>query len=49
MPMIEQYSLPGFCALAEAVHALAHDSTADERGAVFTKRAVVDFLLDLAG
>lgn len=37
------------CPIAEAVQKLAHDSEGDERGAVFTRREVVDFMLDLAG
>jgi hypothetical protein len=42
-------SLQGMCPIAEAVDRLAHDSDGDERGAVFTRREVVDFMLDLAG
>lgn len=41
--------MPGFCQITEAVHSLAHSSGVDERGAVFTRREVVDFILDLAG
>ncbi|OYT93439.1 MAG: modification methylase PaeR7I [Burkholderiales bacterium PBB3] len=37
------------CPIAEAVDRLAHDSDGGERGAVFTRREVVDFMLDLAG
>lgn len=37
------------CPIAEAVDRLAHDSDGDERGAIFTRREVVDFMLDLAG
>lgn len=37
------------CPIAEAVERLAHDSNDGERGAVFTRREVVDFMLDLAG
>lgn len=47
--LIDQPSLEGFCLVADAVEKLAHDSEADERGAVFTKREVVEFMLDLAG
>ena len=36
------------CPIAEAVERLAHNSESDERGAVFTRREVVDFILDLA-
>lgn len=37
------------CSITEAVEALARDSGKSERGAVFTRREVVDFMLDLAG
>ena len=37
------------CAIADAVAKLAHDSDHSERGAIFTRREVVDFMLDLAG
>lgn len=37
------------CPIAEAVDSLAHDSDGGKRGAVFTRREVVDFMLDLAG
>jgi len=47
--LIEQSSLLGMCPIAEAVERLAHDSEGGERGAVFTRREVVDFMLDLAG
>lgn len=35
--------------MREAVDALAHLSEAEERGAIFTRREVVDFVLDLVG
>jgi hypothetical protein len=44
-----QDSFPGFCPLAEAVEVLATAGGIEERGAVFTRREVVDFLLDLTG
>ena len=47
--LIEQTSLPGMCLVEAAVDSLALASAADERGAVFTRREVVDFMLDLAG
>ena len=47
--LIDQPSLDGFCPIAEAVEQLAHDASPDERGAVYTRREVVDFMLDLAG
>lgn len=37
------------CPITAAVEALAHAGGAEERGAVFTKREVVDFILDLCG
>lgn len=43
-----QLFLPSLCPITEAVSALSC-SGVDERGAIFTKRAVVDFILDLAG
>lgn len=39
----------GLCPLTEAVEKLATDGGIEERGAIFTKREVVDFILDLAG
>jgi hypothetical protein len=47
--LVEQPSLPGLCPISEAVSRLSHHSGIDERGAVFTRREVVDFMLDLAG
>lgn len=47
--LIEQPSLDGMCPISEAVEKLAQNSTVDERGAIFTRREVVDFILDLAG
>ncbi len=44
-----QPSFPGFCAVTEAVEKLAVDSGVEERGAIYTKREVVEFILDLAG
>jgi hypothetical protein len=37
------------CPIADAVEKLAHDSDHSERGAIFTRREVVEFMLDLAG
>lgn len=37
------------CPIADAVDKLAQDSSTDERGAVFTRLEVVEFMLDLAG
>lgn len=47
--LVEQPGLPGMCLIADAVEKLARDSDRSERGAVFTRREVVDFMLDLAG
>lgn len=47
--LIDQPSLEGFCLVSDAVDKLAHDSEASERGAIFTRREVVEFMLDLAG
>ena len=44
-----QSSLPGLCPVAQAVEALATDAGTEARGAVFTRREIVEFLLDLCG
>ncbi|OYU34369.1 Eco57I restriction-modification methylase domain-containing protein [Novosphingobium sp. PASSN1] len=41
-------SLPGFCPITDAVAGMA-GAGVDERGAIFTRREVVDFILDLVG
>lgn len=46
---LKQSALPGMCPITDAVHVLAHQSEAEERGAIFTRREVVDFVLDLVG
>lgn len=43
-----QFSLPGFCPVEAAVADMAAAGT-EARGAVFTRREVVDFILDLVG
>jgi len=43
-----QPTLPAFCDLAEAVEVLA-SSGIEERGAIFTRPEVVEFILDLVG
>lgn len=43
-----QPSLPTLCPVANAV-ALSAEAGIEERGAIFTRREVVDFILDLAG
>lgn len=47
--LIEQASLEGFCPVADAVDTLAWNPGADERGAIYTRREVVEFMLDLVG
>jgi len=44
-----QSSLPGICPITDAVEILALTEGIESRGAVFTRREVVEFLLDLAG
>lgn len=46
---LQQPSFPGMCLMADAVEALATAGSVDERGAIFTRREVVDFVLDLSG
>lgn len=43
------HSLADICRVTAAVDALAHAGGIDERGAIFTRREVVDFILDLTG
>lgn len=45
---VRQPSLPGFCTLTEAVNQVAN-SGIEARGAIFTRREVVEFILDLVG
>lgn len=45
---IEEPSFPGLCPVTDAVRALS-SSGAEARGAVFTRREVVNFILDLSG
>jgi len=47
-PVPSQLSLPTLCPLADAVAMLAM-SGSEARGAIFTRREVVDFILDLTG
>jgi hypothetical protein len=46
-PMV-QIALPGFCRIEDAVDQLSRAGI-EERGAVFTRREVVEFILDLVG
>lgn len=48
-PLLPQPAFAGFCAVSEAVEKMAVDAGIEERGAIFTRREVVDFILDLAG
>jgi Eco57I restriction-modification methylase/TaqI-like C-terminal specificity domain len=44
-----QPAFPGLCLVTLAVEKLARHGGIEERGAIFTKREVVDFILDLTG
>ncbi|MDR0702216.1 MAG: Eco57I restriction-modification methylase domain-containing protein [Azoarcus sp.] len=44
-----QPSLPGLCPVTQAVEILATGAGIEARGAIFTRREIVDFLLDLSG
>ena len=46
---LRQPSFPDLCPITAAVAELAHAGGVEERGAIFTKREVVDFILDLCG
>jgi hypothetical protein len=46
--LLEQPSFPGFCVVTDAVETLARSSV-ESRGAIYTRREVVDFILDLVG
>jgi len=45
---LREPSLPNFCPVTDAVDAMANAGV-EERGAIFTRREVVDFILDLVG
>lgn len=47
--LIDQTELPGLCSISDAVERLAYACDATQRGAVFTRIEVVNFMLDLAG
>lgn len=47
--LVDQASLPGMCPVTDAVTQLSQGSESHERGAVYTRREVVEFMLDLAG
>lgn len=46
---VRQRAFPDLCPITAAVEALSTAGGIDERGAIFTRREVVDFILDLAG
>jgi len=46
---VEQAVLPGFGSTTHALDLLSRDRSLKARGAIFTRREVVDFLLDLCG
>ena len=48
-PLAFQPGLFGDCPVEAAIRQLADDSSTQERGAIYTRREVVDFMLDLAG
>ncbi|WP_092465362.1 Eco57I restriction-modification methylase domain-containing protein [Donghicola eburneus] len=48
-PISMQPRFEGFCPISDAVERLANESGLEERGAIYTKREVVDFILDLVG
>ncbi|MGY4831216.1 Eco57I restriction-modification methylase domain-containing protein [Sphaerotilaceae bacterium SBD11-9] len=47
--LLDQQALPGMCPVTDAVNSLAAGTDIEERGAIFTRREVVDFILDLVG
>ncbi len=47
--LVSQPFLPDLCPITAAVESLASAGGVDERGAIFTRREVVDFILDLCG
>lgn len=46
---VRQASFPDFCPVAAAVEELARAGGTEERGAIYTRREVVEFILDLTG
>ena len=47
--LLDQPGLPGMCSVTDAVNELANGSGVEERGAIFTRPEVVEFILDLVG
>ena len=48
-PLAHQPAFRGFCPVTDAVERLAAEGGIEERGAIYTRREVVDFILDIAG
>lgn len=46
---VRQQAFPGLCPVTAAVEALSRAGEIEERGAIFTRREVVEFILDLSG
>ncbi len=46
---LRQSSFPSFCPITAAVEEMANTGGVEERGAIYTRREVVDFVLDLTG
>lgn len=46
---VRQQAFPDLCPITAAVEALSNAGGIEERGAIFTRREVVDFILDLVG
>ena len=47
--LLDQPALPGMCLVTDAVEALTQESGIEERGAIYTRPEVVEFILDLVG
>lgn len=47
--LLDQPFFPGMCPVTDAVEALSRESGMEERGAIYTRPEVVDFILDLVG
>jgi hypothetical protein len=47
--LVSQTLFPELCAISAAIEVLAEVESIEERGAFYTKREVVDFILDLSG
>lgn len=47
--LTRQSSFPDMCPVSAAIEELANAGGVEERGAIFTRREVVDFILDLVG